>query len=116
MQGDWWYNDVGTNCLAGVDGDPINPPILQDDLIVSFLSTIQAARDSFERIVPCMLPAEQVRLRYLASCSAYNLAPDPKDVEDQFQHVLNTGGVRTAGPRGGGSWAPPPMTEDHESG
>jgi hypothetical protein len=116
MPGDWWYNDTGTNCLAGVETDPDNLPILRDELIINILSTTPAARDSFERIVPNMLPDEQVRLRYLASCVAYNLAPDPKDVSDHFQNMLNTSGVRTSGPRGGGNWAPPPMTEDGESG
>lgn len=107
---EWWYIDTGLNMLAGIPGDVDNPARLTDEEIAMFLSHIPAARDSFERIVPNMLPEEQERLTYLASGMPHFLALDPKDIDDNFQHRLNTMSVKTAGPRGGGSWAPPPMT------
>jgi hypothetical protein len=107
--GEWWYDNTGQNLLKGVEGSDDNPPRLDDATIVQFLQTIPAARDSFERVVPQMLPDEQERLRYLAETIAHNLASDPKDVEDHFQHILNTGGIRVCGPRGGGNWAPPQL-------
>lgn len=116
MPGDWWYDNEGLNMLKGVEGDPFNPPLLSDSLIVNILSTTPIARESFERMVINMLPEEQFRLRYLATTICYNLAPDPKEVEDHFQHIFNTTEIRVSGPRGGGNWAPPPMAEDHESG
>lgn len=109
MPGEWWYTDAGQNLLKGVEDDESNPPRLDSASIVSFLQNIPAARESFERVVPQMLPEEQDRLRYLAETIAHYPARDPKDVEDHFQHVLNTGGIRVCGPRGGGSWAPPQL-------
>jgi hypothetical protein len=108
LHGDFWYNDVGTNLLAGVDDDPLNPPWLADTDIVDFLVRIPLSRDSFLRIVPNMLPDEQTRLMRLYNC-AYpppsNLM-DPNSQSDIFQHRLKSAPVRTTGPKGGGTWVP----------
>ena len=110
--GGWWYHDNGENMLAGVADDPNNLPRMSDELIVNLLTTIQDARDSFDRIVGNMLPEEQDRLNALRHQGiATHLARDYKKITDDFQRAQNTAGVRTAGPRGGGSWSPPPMRE-----
>ena len=98
--------------LAGVEGDADNPILLSDDYIVAFLLTIPAARESFARVVPNMLPEEQTRLNALRDEGiAVDLAFDYKAVSDNFMRTQNVAGVRTCGPRGGGGWAPPPMEE-----
>lgn len=109
MAGDWWYNNTGQNMLAGVPDDPDNPPRIDDELIADLLTRIPAARESFNRIVPTMLPEEQARLLAIAAGSASLNALNHHAVHDQFQHRFNTTGIRVAGPRGGGNWAPPPM-------
>jgi hypothetical protein len=106
---EWWFYDNGVNMLHGVQDDPDNPILLSDENIVYFLATIQEARDSFNRIVPNMLPEEQDRLIGLTYGMAQFLALDPCSITDNFQHRLNTASVRTCGPRGGGSWFPPPI-------
>lgn len=92
---EWWINNSNQNLLGGVD-----PPRLPDDMIVSFLKTIPGARESFNRLVPQMLPEEQARLWPLAETAKY-LQRDYKAVEDDFQARLNKAGVRTAGRYGG---------------
>jgi hypothetical protein len=113
--GEWWYYDNGMNMLKGVEGDPTNPPLLSDEDIVQFLSLIPEARDSFNRLVPNMLPEEQTRLIALTEGMAQYVALDWQYINDNFQHTLNTQSVRTCGPRGGGSWAPPQLNggRDH---
>jgi len=106
--GDWWYDGIGTNLLAGIDTDPLNPPWLPDSAIVDFLTMIPASRESFLRIVPNMAPDEQTRLMRLYNCAF----PPPSNLMDDvsrsdiFQHRMNTGPIRTSGPRGGGSLPP----------
>jgi len=103
---EWWYDDSGTNMLKGVDGDPDNPILLDDNFIVNFLSTIQASLDSFNRVVPNMLPDEQARLwPFLTGLPKYNYA-DPLVFSDGLQNRWNRSGVRTAGPGGGGGSFP----------
>jgi hypothetical protein len=108
LQGDWWDNDIGTNLLKGVDGSTDNPPCLEDEAIVEFLVRIPASRAAFLRMVGNMLPAEQTRLMGLYSCAVPppSTLMDPNSQSDSFQHRMNSGPVRTSGPRGGGSWAP----------
>ena len=98
--GEWWINDSGLNLLKGVDGDETNPIRLGDDYILDFIRRIPAARDSFNRLVPQMLEAEQARLRGIAE-SAQFMMPDYKAVEDMFQASQNKVGVHTAGRYGG---------------
>ena len=106
---EWWFDNSGQNLLKGVVGDVNNHIRLADEAIVDFLMEIQDARDSFNRLVPTMLPAEQDRLKALIA-GAPTLAPLIHDrVSDNFQHRMNTMSIRTSGPRGGGSWAPPPF-------
>ena len=104
MVSEWWFDSAGTNLLRGVPDDEANPPMLEDWLIVKFLSTIPQARESFNRIVKNMLPLEQERLYYLASGLCSQLWVDPRDVEDNFQHRMNTSGIHTCGRTGGGLW------------
>lgn len=98
---EWWYNNSGLNLLKGVEGDTDNPIRLPDATIIQFLRTIPAARDSFNRLVPTMLPEEQDRLRGAIAVSATYMLPDYKQAEDRFQARQNTVGVRTAGRYGG---------------
>jgi len=112
MAAEWWYYENGENALAGVEGDPDNPPVLGDWLIINLLTTVPESRASFDRIVPNMLPDEQTRLYGLRDQGiAVDVAIDYKKASDDFQKVQNTAGVRTCGPRGGGSWFPPPMVD-----
>lgn len=96
-QREWWFNQVGQNLLKGTVCDPENPPVLKDGYIIDMLRSIPAARDSFNRLFPLMLPEEQTRLNRLALSATY-LEEDGKDREDQFQHRMNTMGVRTRMP------------------
>jgi hypothetical protein len=97
---EWWIDDTGRNTLRGVAGDTNNPPILPDEFILDFLRTIPEARESFNRLYPTMLPAEQERLDPIAA-SARFLQPDIKAVDDGFQARQNTAGIHTTGPQGG---------------
>ena len=97
--GEWWLNNSGLNLLKGVEDDEDNPIRLSSVMILSFLRTIPAARDSFNRLMPSMLEEEQERLRGLA-ISAQFVQPDYKAVEDAFQSAQNKAGVH-AGPSGG---------------
>ena len=100
--GEWWLlEDSSENMLSGVDDDPENPPRLSASRISAFLTTIPEARESFNRLVVNMLPEEQDRLYAIAEGLPTYLALDYQFIQDHFQHVLNTGEVRTAGPRGG---------------
>ncbi len=98
---EWWDNNSGLNLLKGVEGDDSNRPRLTDEQIISFLRRIPAARESFERVVPSMLPLERARLEAMVSGSAQYMQVDPTDIRDDFQNRWNRQGVRTAGPRGG---------------
>ena len=97
---EWWIDNVGRNCLRGVHGDFANPPILPDDYIFDFLRRIPAARESFNRLYPTMLPEEQARLDTIADGARY-IQPDIKATEDAFQRGQNAVGIFTTGPNGG---------------
>ncbi len=97
---EWWFNNSGLNLLKGVLGDEDNPIRLPDESIISFLRSIPAARDSFNRLVPTMLEDEQIRLRAMASGSAKYLTSEYL-YADHEQAMQNRMGVRTAGKFGG---------------
>ena len=99
-QREWWLNNVGQNLLAGVTDSTTNPPALPDDYILDFLTRIPEARESFNRLLGNMLPAEQVRLEVLSEMAALRVTPE-KDVSDNLQRTLNTAGIHTTGPYGG---------------
>jgi len=97
---EWWLNNSGLNLLKGVEDSESNPTRLSDEFIVDFLRRIPAARTSFNRLVPNMLPEEQTRLRGLVH-SAELQTVDRLTVEDAFQASQNKAGVRTVGRYGG---------------
>lgn len=99
---EWWYDDTGTNMLKGVEGDEDNPILLQDNMIVDFLSTIPAALDSFNRVVPTMLSEEQDRLYALASGIPKYTYQNEKTFHDTVQSTWNRSGVRLERPKGRG--------------
>jgi hypothetical protein len=99
---EWWYDDSGTNTLKGVEDDPDNPIILDDTYIVQFICTVPAALESFNRIVPNMLPEEQLRLNALAAGIPKYEYSDPRTDTDEFQNRWNRSGIHTTGPNGGG--------------
>ena len=103
-QWDWWIADDGENQLKGEYCNPDNPPRLCDAMIASILTSIPAARDSFDYYFPLMLPREQERLLCIIRGLPQHVALDPLAVDDNFQNIHNRAGVR----RGGG-WAPPPF-------
>ncbi len=109
--GEWWFDGSGQNLLAGVAEDPANLPCLTDATIIDLLRQVPASRDSFNRLVPNMLPAEQVRLRAIAAGYASLLKTDDVVASDNFQKRLNTAHIHTCGPAGGGSWAPNRSTQ-----
>jgi hypothetical protein len=97
--GEWWISGIGDNLLKGVNDDPLNPIRLPDTFIVDFLQRIPAARESFLRMIPLMLPDEQQRLLMLALYPFNNPTTETdRDASERFQHLLNTQGVRTTGP------------------
>lgn len=98
---EWWVDNVGQNLLKGVDGDADNPIRLTDVFIHDFLRRIPAARESFNRLFPTLLPEERERLTPIAESATF-VQPDHKEVEDEFQRRQNTAGIHTTGPRGGG--------------
>lgn len=97
---EWWISGTGVNMLKGVEDDTTNLPRLRDEVIVDFLRRIPAARDSFNRLYPTMLPEEKERLDRLSS-SAFRRLEDTSTIEDRFQKRLNSAPIRTTGPRGG---------------
>ena len=99
---EWWFDDSGANLLKGVDGDPDNPLLMWDDMIVDFLSTIPAALESFNRVVPTMLVDEQTRLNALAvGVPKYNYRNE-KTFHDNVQKNWNKSGVHLEKPKGRG--------------
>lgn len=101
---DWWKDAQGTNMLAGVPGDALNPPKLTDELIVDFLWKYPPARISFNHLLPQMLPEEQDRLNALVDAVPFiqqGYCQDPKIREDERQRRENTRGFQTTGPKGG---------------
>lgn len=96
MADNWWFDNQGRNNLAGIPGDPDNPAILPDDVIVDMLIKVPAAKLAFQQVVPNMLPEEQARLNALVSRHPRTMLPFPFNetaVDDQFQKSLNSGGV-----------------------
>jgi hypothetical protein len=99
---EWWISGIGDNMLKGVNDEPLNPIRLPDSAIVDFLTRIPEARASFLRVVPLLLPEEQQRLLNLALFPFNNpLRGSGQDHSDAFQRLLNTQGIRTAGPNAG---------------
>ena len=98
---EWWISGIGDNMLKGVNDEPLNPIRLPDASIVDFLTRIPEARASFLRLVPLMLPDEQQRLLNLALYPFNNPLTGSEEQSDVFQHLMNTQGIRTTGPRGG---------------
>lgn len=101
MSWDWWISDNGQNMLKGIEGDNDNPPRLEADMIAYLLTTIPAARTSFNFWYPRLLPDEQARLDDITQGLPQHIALDYKAISDNFQKSQNTAGVRTAGPKGG---------------
>lgn len=88
--------------LAGVADSATNPIRLPDDVIVEFLSRIQEARDSFNRVYPHLLAEEKARLDLLTTSGRVVIGDgDHKKVHDDFQKSQNTVGIYTTGPYGG---------------
>jgi hypothetical protein len=96
MAGNWWFDNQGRNNLAGIPGDPDNPAILTDDVIVDLLINVPIAKKDFEALVPNMTADEQVRLNGLVARYPITLQPFPfndQEVEDNFMRSQNTAGV-----------------------
>ncbi len=96
MAGNWWFDNQGRNNLAGIPGDPDNPAILTDDVIVDLLINIPVAKKDFAALVPNMTPDEQTRLNGLVARYPITLQPFPfndQEVEDNFMRSQNTPGV-----------------------
>jgi hypothetical protein len=99
----FWICDDGDNWLKGVDGDVNNPPRLEPEMIQSILVAIPEARESYNYWFPKMLPKEQERLNQIVQGAAQFIEEDPQTISDNFMKTLNTMGVHTCGPRGGGN-------------
>ena len=101
---DWWKDAQGTNMLAGVPGDALNPPKLTDELIIDFLFKYPPARLSFNHLLPTLLPEEQDRLNNLVAAHPFlseGYRQDPQLRSDELQRRENTLGFQTTGPKGG---------------
>lgn len=96
MAGNWWFDNQGRNNLAGIPGDPDNPAILPDDVIVNLLINVPIAKRDFVALVPLMTAEEQDRLNGLVARNPLTLQPFPfndQEVEDRFMKSQNTPGV-----------------------
>lgn len=92
----WWFDNQGRNNLAGVPGDPSNPAVLPDHVIIDLLIRVPIAKRDFQALVPTMLPAEQVRLNGLAARNPLTLQPFPfndQRIDDVFMAVQNRPGI-----------------------
>jgi len=101
--GYWTWNRT-RNGLAGVEGDPNNPPVLHEDFIVYALHTSRVAVAQFEILLPRLLPAERERLLDILARRpmARKLIRDQQAMDDHLQHQVAQEGVRVEeGPRGG---------------
>lgn len=78
---EWWFQSGRYNTLKGVEGDEDNPPIIPITDIIHHVRYIPAARESFLRIYPHLLPEEKERLAY-ALKEAQNPKPDPVFYDD----------------------------------
>jgi len=100
----YWTWNLTRNGLAGVEGDPDNPPVLHEDFIVYALHTSRIAVAQFEILFPRLLPAEQDRLLDILARRpmARKLIKDQQTFDDQIQSRGARAGVHVrAGPRGG---------------
>lgn len=95
----YWIRSNGQNTLKGVEGDPENPPVLPDHLILEFLSDgNQKARDDFNALLPSMSDLERERLSTLF---AFSTKPQKyvQEIEDGFQSSMNNLLVRSSNQR-----------------
>ena len=112
MSREWWITPNGENMLSGLDvfnaetgrydNDTTSPAKLNRVDIIDFLKTIPSARSSFNRLYSTMSDEEKVRLDEIAKASKF-MDSNPQTVEDNFQRRMNTQGIYTTGPRGGGN-------------
>ena len=86
--GNWWFDNQGRNNLSGIPGDPDNPAVLPDDMIVNLLTNIPIAKQDFYVLVPLMPAAEQVRLRGLVARNPATLQPFPNNDQDQADILM----------------------------
>lgn len=98
---EWWVNLAADNLLKGVVGDPDNPLRMSSSDIVYHLRRSPEARESFNRLVPTMLPEERQRLEALAAGQAKYLQPGVDTASEVHQQSLNRRVVRTTGRYGG---------------
>ena len=94
--GNWWYDNEGRNNLSGIPGDPDNPAVLPDDVIVDLLINVPIAKQDFYALLPLMDPAEQVRLNNLVAMNPISLQPFPFNDQEQADAMMasqNTPGV-----------------------
>lgn len=105
---EWWVGD-GQNALEGIPGSacvpPVTPPVidecsgevispvhgavLSDEMIIEFLRSSPAARDSFYRLLPVMSLEEQARLTALINGPAKYLKADQKELDRVFVRAMN---------------------------
>jgi hypothetical protein len=104
MAAEWWITGSQDNMLKGVEGDESNPLRLEGEAIVEFLMMIPQSRASFDRLLPTMEVAEQARLNELVEGSPSLQPLVTANIDDNFQHRMNTPRLQ----RGGG-WMPPPF-------
>ena len=113
----YWTWNGSRNGLAGVEGDPSNPPVMHEDFIVYALHTSRIAQAQFSILFKRLLPEEQERLASILARHpmARKLVRDPVAVNDRAQTKEAREGVRTkSGPRGGtqvaGTYTAEPVT------
>jgi hypothetical protein len=96
MSSNWWFDNQGRNNLAGIPGDPDNPAILPDYLIIDFLINIPIAKQDFLNALPYMTAVEQTRLNTLVAQNPMTLGPFPFNEQhqtDALMEAMNTPGV-----------------------
>lgn len=101
--GYWTWNRT-KNGLAGVEGDPNNPPVMHEDFIVYALHTSRIAAAQFNLLFPKLLPEEQARLTDILQRRpmARKFIRDQDSLNDIAQRQSAREGVRLkSGPRGG---------------
>jgi hypothetical protein len=105
----FWLNKQGQNTLKGSLTNPLNIPVLPDDVILEFLKTYPVARADLFALLPTLELDEQARLQDLIDAHPTILRTDvyPQVEEDRFQSKLNSTRVNnyTAGLMKG----PPPV-------
>jgi hypothetical protein len=97
IAGEWWFTENGTNNLKGVEGDEDNPILLSDEYIYDFINQIPAARESFFRLLPNMLPLERERLQRIAASAP---EVDPRVESDAIMKKWVSAGIHILGPHG----------------